>query len=65
MKMPNLVQSFQHDFVSEADAFLSELRSSLPKSASQIETIAKHEKISALRDDPNAGSADKVIWEAF
>ena len=65
MKIPTLEQSFNKEFLSEADQLLAELRAKLPKSASQQETIRKHERIAKLRDDADAAGDDSPIWEEF
>lgn len=52
-------------YVSEETEFLNELNSKLETSASQQKEIAKHESIAERRDDPNAASEDKKIWDGF
>lgn len=53
------------NYVSEEDAFLKRLNESLPLSAAQKAELKKSERISRLRDDPDAEVGENTLWEGF
>ena len=58
-------QKIDKHYVSEADKRLAELFRTLPKSASQIAEIKKHDRIYRLRDDANASKDEQRsdLWD--
>ena len=52
-------------YVSPYDRFLYEFDATHPKSESQLKEMKKHQRIALLRDNANARSQDKGIWDAF
>lgn len=52
-------------YVSPIDRFLFEFDAKHEKSASQIKEIVKHQRIFALRDEPNKAEAKAEIWKDF
>ena len=59
----------KRNYISEIDQFLKEFDQQHPeKSASQQKEIAKHQRISALRDQApitKISTTDKKIWDDF
>ena len=58
-------QSIDTSFVSDIDKFLEEFDGKHSKTHSQQAEIQKHQRISEMRDNPEAGDGDKQIWEDF
>ena len=52
-------------YVSDIDNFLKDFDKKHEKSLSQLQEIAKHERIFKLRDDPNAERVETVLWQDF
>ena len=59
------LDKLEHNYVSEADKFLNELRQRLPLSASQKAIIAKCARIAERRDNPDAAKDSGVLPEDF